>query len=480
MRKLKYILISVIVLFAACSDDDSDGGPDIPNPPVEDEIELAKKEMRAVWISTAWGLDWPDGVYDMATQKQKYINYLEKFKELNINTVIVQIRPMADAFYKSSLEPWSVSITGTPGKDPGYDVLQFMIEEAHKRDIEFHAWMNPYRIASRANESASFVYAPDHIIRQHPEWTMVYANLLLYNPARPEVHEHLLKIVDEVITKYDVDGIHFDDYFYPEPVSGKVLDDAEDYKSYGVGYNTVEDFRRGNVNKVIKSIGELIVQKKPGVLFTISPAANKDHNYNNLYADVTLWCQEGWIDIVMPQLYMSTGSTFTTYVAWWPQFSYKAVPMIGYGLYKFGDSSITDPLFQTTRELENQFQQANRQSKIKGSAMYRAKSIMENKIGIANTLSNIYADQAVIPFIGRKTVADPAPVSNVSISGSKLTWAVGNNLRTIIYKVENKKAKVIAITAEKSFTLTQKGDYCLTTINIDNLESSISDIITYK
>lgn len=483
LRYLKYLLISVVIIFAACGDDGTDPVEPPEKPPVEnpDGITLAPKEMRSVWITSAWGLDWPDGSYDVATQKQKYINYLEKFKELNINTVIMQIRPMADAFYNSSLEPWSSAISGTPGKDPGYDVLQFMIDETHKRDMEFHAWMNPYRIASRANESASFVYASNHIVRTHPEWTMVYANLLLYNPARPEVQDYLVKIVDDVITKYDVDGIHFDDYFYPEPVAGKNLNDDADYKAYGTGYSTIQDFRRGNVNKVIKDISELIVKKKPGALFTISPAANYDHNYNNLYADVTLWCKEGWIDIVMPQLYMSTGGAFTTYVGWWPQFSYKATPMIGYALYKFGDTSAsTDPLYQTTKELENEFQQANRQSKIKGSAIYRAKSVMDNKIGITNTLAKIYENPAVIPFIGRKTVADPTPASNISISSNKLTWEVGNNLRTVIYKIENKKGKVIDITSKKEFTLTEKGDYALTTINKDNAESTLSDIVTYK
>lgn len=480
--KLKYLFFIIAIIFAACSDDGTD--PVEPEkPPVEnpDEITLAPKEMRSVWITSAWGLDWPDGAYDAATQKQKYINYLDKFKELNINTVIMQIRPMADAFYNSSLEPWSTAITGTPGKDPGYDVMQFMIDETHKRDMEFHAWMNPYRIASRASESANFVYASNHIVRTHPEWTMVYANLLLYNPARPEVQDYLVKIVDDIITKYDVDGIHFDDYFYPEPVSGKTLDDASDYQTYGAGYNNIEDFRRGNVNKVIKGISDKIIQKKPGVLFTISPAGNSDHNYKNLYADVALWCKEGWIDIVMPQLYTSTGDKFTPYLSWWMQYSYKATPMIGYALYKFGDTTQSkDPLYQTTKELENEFQQANRQSKIKGSAMYRAKSVMENKIGITNTLAKIYENPAVIPFIGRKTVADPTPASNISINSNKLTWQAGNNLRTVIYKIENKKGKVIAITSKKEFTLAEKGDYALTTINKDNAESALSDIVAYK
>ena len=152
------------------------------------------------------------------------------------NAVIMQIRPCADAFYASELEPWSEYISGQQGKDPGYDVLGWMIEETHKRGMEFHAWMNPYRIS---NSAAAFATsgAANHPAKLHPEWTMKYDNLLIYRPALPEVKQHLLNVVDDLISKYDVDGIHFDDYFYPYPKGGVEIDDAADYAKYGAAYS---------------------------------------------------------------------------------------------------------------------------------------------------------------------------------------------------------------------------------------------------
>lgn len=478
-KSFKHIIVimSLVLMMVACSKDNNDDGGETPPPSTT--ITLAQKEMRAVWVATVWELDWPQGVYNMAAQKKKYTDYLDKFVECNVNAVFVQIRPTADAFYDSSYEPWSKSITGTAGKDPGYDVLAFMIEEAHKRDMEFHAWMNPYRIVTRASTTTPYPTLDPKI---DPALIKDYSLIRMYNPALPTVHDKIAAIVKDVIIKYDVDGIHFDDYFYPDPSSYTSLDDASDYANYGSGYNTIEDFRRGNVDKAIKKVYDVIVQEKPGVVFSVSPTANRDYNYNSLFADVTKWCQEGWIDVVIPQLYIATGtsaSSFNAYVSWWPQFCYKAVPMIGYGLYKFGDG--TSSGFQSTSEFLTQFRLANSQSKIKGSVMYSAKYFNDNKLGIIDVLkSDIYTRQAVRPFLGRKTIADPAPVYDVGISSGKLRWDRENNLRTVVYKVEDNEASVATITSDKEYTPSTKGSYCLTTVNKDNSESEISEIITWN
>src|SRR5699024_9279111 len=217
-----------------------------PNPPnTEGELQFPDKEMRAVWMATVWGLDWPQGEYNKALQREMYISYLEKFKELNINAVFFQVKGMGDAYYDSSYEPWSEYITGTRGKDPGYNILDFLIEEAHARDIEFHAWMNPYRIDTRASSGTTFADLHPSV---KPEWVKNLDTIQIYYPALPEVRQRLTDIVQELLLKFDVDGIHFDDYFYP---AGEQFADQEDYDKYGDEYSTIEDFRRANVNKAI-------------------------------------------------------------------------------------------------------------------------------------------------------------------------------------------------------------------------------------
>jgi len=481
--KLKYLIFAFIITFVvSCSKDDPVPEPNPPGPgPVPNgDLTLAPKEMRAAWIATAWGIDWPQSVYDVAAQKKMFTDYLDKFVSLNMNAIFVQIRPNADAFYKSQYEPWSKWITGSAGKDPGYDVLAFMIEEAHKRELEFHAWMNPYRIATRASEAELYPALDSKI---NPAWVKNYSKIQIYNPALPEVQDLIANIVKDVITKYDVDGIHFDDYFYPDPGSYTSLDDQADYAKYGAGYSTIEAFRKDNVNKVVKKVDDVIVSTKPGVVFSISPAGDNVYNLNSLYADVTSWCMNGWIDIVIPQLYSATGtaeSSFNIRLSWWNQYAYKAVPMIGYALYKFGDST-AGAQFQTTGELLEQFRVAGTFSKIQGSVLYSAQYLLLNKLGIVDVIKqNIYPRPAIIPFAGRKTAPDPASVSNVSLSGNKLSWEVGTGLRTIIYKIEEKKGLVLAVTSAKEYLLTAKGDYCLTSINKDNVESAVSDVITYK
>ena len=489
MKKyFRYLLISAIIAFAAsCSsgDDDGDdnggGGNGGGTNPPGSSITLQKKEMRGVWIATVWSLDWPQSDHNATSQKKKYTDLLDKLVSSGVNAVFVQIRPNGDAFYNSPYEPWSKWITGTLGKDPGYDVLKFMLEEAHNRDLEFHAWLNPYRIERRGSKGESFPTALDSKI--DAALVKDYDKIRMYNPALPEVQDRIANIVKDIITKYDVDGIHIDDYFYPDPADYTTLADEAEYERYGKDYSSIVEFRKGNVDKTVKKIYDVVVQNKPDAVFSVSPAGDNAYNVNSLYANVTKWCQEGWVDILIPQIYSATGtstSSFNTRVSWWPQYSYKAVCMVGYGLYRFGDPNEAAQ-FQTTSELVEQFRLANLQSKVQGSIMYSAKYFQENKLGIIDVLkSQIYKTPSVIPFAGRKVAADPSLASNITISNNKLKWSAGSNLRTVIYKVADKKGTVVAITWDKEYSLPEKGDYCLTTLNIDNVESAVSEVVSYK
>ncbi len=468
-------------MIQSCSKDPVAPEPEPEPPPTEKEAVFPKKELRAAWIATAWGLDWPQGAYQIETQKQQYINYLEKFKELNMNAVFFQVKAMGDAYYDSSYEPWSASITGTRGKDPGYDILKFMIEEAHARDIEFHAWLNPYRIATRANTGSTYPTLHPSI---SPDWVVSHEKIQIYNPAVPEVRQRLADIVKELITRYDVDGIHFDDYFYPAAsAAGTMVSDQADYVKYGSGYNNIQDFRRSNVDKAIEAVYDVIVATKPAVVFSVSPAPDRNYNYNTLYADVAKWTQEGWIDVVMPQLYQEIGNQyndFQTNLGWWTQNSNKAALMVGYGFYKFGDPTMPSA-FQTTVELQRQFAMTRRNSRVQGHVMYSARYLMLNKIGITNTLADLFKEPAVIPFLGRSIAPQPSTPTGLALEGSTLKWAASPS-RSVVYHFSDlsKVGKVVSVTSANSIQVSEPGFYSVTHLNDDNKESEPTDFIEKK
>jgi uncharacterized lipoprotein YddW (UPF0748 family) len=452
--------------------------PDPVDPPVTSGLLLPKKEMRAVWVASVYGLDWPQGVYSVESQKQQYINYLDKFKAMNINAIYFQVKGMGDAFYNSSYEPWSAAITGTRGLNPGYDVLKFMIDEAHARDIEFHAWMNPYRIATRANAGSSY---PNLHPTVKQEWVLDFPTIQIYNPAVPEVRQRLVDIVKETITKYDVDGIHFDDYFYPE---GQTFADQADYTKYGAGINNIQDFRRENVNKAIKGVFDAIVATKPSVVFSVSPAPDLNKNFTSLYADVKKWNQEGWIDVVIPQLYQEVGNQYNDFqlrLSEWSQFSYKAALMVGHGFYKFGDATMP-AAFQSSAELQKQFDLTKLNKKVVGSVMYSAKYLNANKVGITDKLTELYKDPAVMPFLGRALAPAPTVATNVRIENGALRWAASSNERSVVYYFADlkKEGKVLAITKANTVPISANGYYAVSTLNADSQESKPSDVVEKK
>ncbi|WP_300598307.1 family 10 glycosylhydrolase [Niabella sp.] len=477
MKKISWLFIiaAFILGFNACKKDNDN----VDIEPQADVFTIPKKEMRAVWVTTAWGLDWPQDQYNMATQKQQYIDYLNRFKQLNMNAVFVQIKGMGDAFYNSPYEPWSAAITGTRGKDPGYDVLKFMLDEAHARGMEFHAWLNPYRIATRASSTAAYPALHPSI---QPDWVVSHEKIQIYNPAVPEVRQRLADIVKDIITKYDVDGIHFDDYFYPDPsTAGTMVSDNADYAKYGAGMASIENFRRDNVNKAIKAVHDIIVATRPEVVFSISPAASDTYNYNTLYADVLKWNQEGWLDVIIPQLYQQIGAAsndFKERLQWWHQFRYKAAMMVGYGYYRFGDPT-APAAFQSVNELEKQWALTKKYKASVGHLLYSAKYVMQNPIGITDKLATLWTTPTVIPFLGRSVAPDPAEPQNVRIEGNSLKWEAGGNVRSVVYYTPDLKqeAKVLALTNDHTTDATSAGYYCVTTINSDNKESKASKVI---
>lgn len=478
-KYLKYLAIILLIAFAASCSSERDEEEEEIEPPVA-TITLQKKELRGAWIATVWELDWPRTIRGEDAQKKAYTDLLDKLVDTGVNAVFVQIRSNGDAFYNSPYEPWSKWITGTKGKDPGYDVLAFMLKETHARGLEFHAWLNPYRIETRGSGGDRFSDLDPKI---NKDWVKDYDKIRIYNPALPEVRERIGEIVKDIITKYAVDGIHIDDYFYPSPGSYTSLNDEEEYKKYGAGYASIAEFRKGNIDKAVEKIYKVIVENKPEVVFSVSPTGNNDYNVNSLYADATKWCREGWVDILIPQLYYATGSTessFNSRLNWWSLNTQKAVLMVGHGLYKFGDETAGSQ-FQTTSELLQQFKYTRANAKVQGSVMYSAKYYEENKLGVIDVLKNqLYNNLSLIPFAGRKVAPEPAKITNIILDGSMIRWDVVGNVRTVVYKITDNKGAIVGITADKRFTLPEKGNYCLTVLNEDNVESDISNIISYK
>lgn len=468
------LLVGLAVLLNSCSKSDGPGGsgPE-PDPPATD-LKFPKKEMRAAWFATVWELDWP-GVRGEAAQKQKYREMLDRLKALKFNAVFFQVKGMGDAFYNSPYEPWSAAISGTRGVDPGYDVLQFLIDETHARGMEFHAWMNPYRISTRASSATAF---PALHASVDPSWIKDYETIRIYNPAISEVRQRLNDIVKDLISKFNVDGIHFDDYFYP---SGQTHQDDADFEKYGAEYSKKEDFRRANVDKAIEGVFNTIKATKQEVVFSVSPAPNKTDNFNNLYADVAKWTSSGWVDILIPQLYQEIRNSYNPFegnLATWTQFRGKAGLVIGHGFYKFGASD-GGAAFQNVDQLARQFDLVRKNKYAVGSAMYSARDVIANRIGITNKLAELYANDVLMPFFGREVAAKPITPTNVKITGNELTWTVSGNVKSAVYYFSTLTAEgeLLALTEATKLTISKAGYYCVTAVNIDHVESKESAMI---
>ena len=229
------------------------------------------RQFRASWVASVVNIDWPSRTGLTAAQQQaELIGWLDDAVRQHHNAVILQVRPTADAFWPSKVEPWSQYLTGTQGGDPGYDPLAFAVAEAHKRNLELHAWFNPYRLSMGTDINA---LVPEHPARQHPDWVVTYGGKLYYNPGIPAARKLVEDAIMDAVSRYDIDGVHFDDYFYPYPVAGQVFDDAATYAQYGAGFPTLAEWRRNNIDLLIQELQQRIKAVKPWVKFGISPFA---------------------------------------------------------------------------------------------------------------------------------------------------------------------------------------------------------------
>jgi uncharacterized lipoprotein YddW (UPF0748 family) len=484
--KFKHIVIIPLLalVMTYCQKDDEEIDVDQPYDPAKDEIVKPGNEIRAAWVATVSNLDWPTTKGDPTAQKSELITILDHCKSLNFNAVILQVRPTADAFYPSALEPWSSYLTGTQGTDPGYDPLQFAVDEAHKRGMELHAWLNPYRIGA-----TSITLASSHVALKNPDWMVTFNNVRYFNPGVPEAIEHLKNVIKDIVTRYDVDAIHFDDYFYPDEAKSASnpfgFDDKAAWEKYGQGKD-IHTWRAGNVSRMVSEVRQVIRSVKPGVLFGISPSGRRENSLN-LYADPLEWLDNKWIDYLAPQMYWEFGNAIADFgllATYWNN-NARGIPMIiGIAAYKFKNS--TYPAYGSTAQIGSQIACVRANQNLNGCFFFRVKFIESGEL--FNFLKTKYPYPSVLPFMGTATIPVPgAPV--ILQNGNTIKWDnVVNAVKYGVYSLEKDpeiahtfNANLVQLSSDTQFNAEKGKSYFVTAINKENAESDKSAVLTlYK
>ena len=401
-----------------------------------------KREFRAVWIATIDNLDWPSRkALPVADQQREFVEYLDMSQQTGLNAVVVQIRAAADAFYAKSSEPWSEWLTGQQGlaPDPFYDPMEFMIREARARNLEFHAWLN----LDRATYSRTSTVAPTNIIYQRPGWVVDHGGRKVFNLGMPEVRSYVAGTVANIVRNYDVDGIHFDDYFYPWG-SGTAFPDEAAFLAHNADKLAKEDWRRQNIDKLIREISDSIRAVKPWVKFGISPFGiwkNQKNDpegsltyggqaYYDLNADIRKWAREDWVDYMVPQIYFSTRydrANYKTLVDWWVKNRGTHHLYIGQGVYRMGKATKTDPGWGEASQLSDQMRYNRQYADVTGSVFFSAKSLKTNMARSLDTLrTQFYQYPALIPAMPWLDATPPGQPENAkaapAVDGVELYW----------------------------------------------------------
>ncbi|MFB7916915.1 glycoside hydrolase family 10 protein [Streptomyces sp. NPDC056061] len=367
---------------------------------------VTRRELRGMWVATVANLDWPSKPgLTAAAQRAELIGYLDEAVDRRLNTVILQVRPTADALWPSPYEPWAQYLTGVQGKDPGWDPLGTAVVEAHARGLELHAWFNPYRVANHTDPSR---LVAGHPARLHPDWVLPYGGKLYYNPGIPEVRRFVQDAMLDAVRRYDIDAVHWDDYFYPYPVAGQEFADDAAYAKYGAGFPDRAAWRRDNTDRLVRETAERIKAIKKNVRFGISPfgvwrnastdplgSATKAgvQTYDDLHADTRGWIKKGWIDYICPQIYWNIGlaaADYATLVPWWNEVvrGTGVDLFVGEALYKAGDPA-QPAAWQDPAELSRHLDLAADHDQVRGHVYFSGKDVVQDPIG---AMSRVVAD----------------------------------------------------------------------------------------
>ena len=449
-----------------------------------------KREVRGAWMATVYCIDWPTDTGTTASirnkQKKEMTNYLDALQAANMNAVYFQVRPMADALYRSKYEPWSSYVSGTRGRNPGYDPLAFVVEECHKRGMECHAWVNPYRWATTAD---GWNTAQDRYLKTH-DMLISYTNssgttTTIFNPALEATRERIVNVCRDIIEKYDIDGIIFDDYFYP---SGMPTNEtAEDYEDYQAAQTTLSfaDWRRENVNQMVADVYDMIQEEDPSIKFGISPAGAactdaavaakhgidkcpvaSDWQYNGIFSDPVAWLEAGTIDYISPQLYWKTDHStnpFGPMTQWWSYVAkhFNRHHYASHSLTFLQSSNTTSDWVEVGKQL--QFSRRYTKNKAPGSIYYSACDIDGKKVdGLGEWLvKNKYQHPTLTPAIGWKDVFPQQRVNHLVHDGTTLSWDEEPDVRYTVYAIPDEVSNESAQSSTSGGIL---ADYLLGTI----------------
>ena len=466
-----------------------------------------KREMRGAWIQCVNGQFQGMGTQAMQQTLTYQLNELQKD---GVNTIIFQVRPECDALYKSNIEPWSRFLTGQQGRapQPYWDPLQWMIEQCHARGMELHAWINPYR----ARTKSTTLLASNHIKNRKPQNCFEYDGLTILNPGIPENRNYICEVARDIVTRYDVDGIHMDDYFYPYPAAGQTIPDDAQYRQYNNGIRDRGDWRRYNVNLFIEQFYKTVHQAKPWVKVGISPFGiyrnkrsssigsntNGLQNYDDLYADILLWVNNGWLDYCVPQIYWEIGNKaadYDTLIRWWNKYAGGRPLVIGEDVER--TVKYADPQNPSQHQLPAKMRLHQQMPNVKGTVLWYAKAAVDNVGNYGSTLRNYYwrrpALQPDMSFIDKKTTNKVRGLKRVwTNEGYVLFWTApkGKNwqttaIRYVVYqfakgeKVDiNDASKIVAITSNTFWKLPYKDGktkytYAVTALNRLQNESKV-------
>lgn len=397
-----------------------------------------KREFRGAWIQCVNGQ-----FLGMGTEKmQKTLTYqLDELQKDGVNAIIFQVRPECDALYQSSIEPWSRFLTGEQGKAPypAWDPLQWMIDQCHQRGMELHAWINPFRAKTKTTKLLS----PMHIAKKTPSAVFEYDDLLILNPALKSNRDYINKVVADIVSRYDVDGLHMDDYFYPYPVAGQDIPDRAYYEANNYGISNIDDWRRQNVNLFIEECYNTIRNIKPWVKFGVSPfgiyrnkksapeigsETNGLQNYDQLYADILFWVNNGWIDYCVPQVYWEIGNKaadYETLIKWWNKYSSNRPLYIGEDV----ERTVKYPDLQNPNkhQMDAKYALHDKMQNVQGTVLWYAKAVVDNTGNYGTMLRNNYwrykALQPQMPFIDKTAPKKVRKAKVISTSdGPVIFW----------------------------------------------------------
>lgn len=461
--------------------DAGDAGQNDTGPPL---VALAHpRELRGAWVATVSNINFPSAPgLSAAAQQAELRGLVSLLAELGFNAIFFQVRPECDAFYPSALEPWSRYLTGTQGQDPGYDPLAVLLDAAHGQGLEVHAWLNPYRAKANRNSTA---VAP-HVALTLAEHTRPYGTALWLDPGATAVQDHLLLVIEDLLARYALDGLHFDDYFYPYPIAGTPFPDDDTFSAYQAGGGALarDDWRRDNVNRMVQAVHERVMARRPEARFGIAPfgiyrpgmppGITGLDQYAEIYADPVKWMEEGWVDYLAPQLYWPTTQTRQAYAPllnWWSALTAEGRSIfVGNYLSQLGTAAAWD--LSEFRE-QVRLTRAAEPAGARGNIFYSVAPILEDRAGVRGLFRELYPTPAVPPPIGALAARTVRPPVVEKRGGAlHLSPAPSQDVRAyLVYGLDPRPTLLRVVPPSTPEVTLPAGRYGITTLDPADVES---------